>query len=384
MTARKIVIGAGLAGLTAAYELEQQGHSVLILEKEAEIGGKLKTERFEGKYLLDHGFQVLLPGYSSFQALLPNLSELNLCEFSAGARLRTPQGLFLTADPLRHPGQIWSSAFGSYASFSDKLKVLSLRAYVLGRSEEQLLARRDQTTLQFLKDYGFSQAMIDHFWKPFYGGIFLEKNLETSVGYFLFLFRVFSLKKVAVPEKGIAEFPRVLRARLMRTEILFHKEVVRVDGSDVHCKDQVFSSQGVVDCRPMPSSRWGVVTTLYFSAPKTPLNGAWLYLKSAQRPGLINHIAVMSEVSASYAPAGESLISVNVIQGSLSAKEQESVRKELHELFGEHVQQWRFLKMFEIPQALPLWLSGQEENIAMSKTPSQQGALLRGQLAAKA
>jgi protoporphyrinogen oxidase len=382
MTTQKIVIGAGLAGLTAAFELEQQEHSVLILEKDAEIGGKLKTEVFEGKYLLDHGFQVLLPGYSSLQTLLPKLSNLKLCEFSAGARLKTPQGLFLSADPLRHPSQIFASTFGGYASFSDKLKVLRLRAYVLGKSEEQLLAHKDQTTLQFLKEYGFSQAMIDHFWTPFYGGIFLEKNLETSVGYFLFLFKVFSLKKVAVPEKGIAEFPKALRARLKRTEILFHKEVLRIEGSDVHCKDQVFSSQGVIDCRPKPSSRWGVVTTLYFAAPKTPLKGAWLYLKSAQLPGLINHIAVMSEVSASYAPAGESLVSVNVIQGSLSTKEQESVRKELFELFGEQVQHWRFLKMFEIPQALPLWLSGQTENFAMSQTPSQQGAILRGKLAA--
>src|SRR5262245_3554766 len=49
---RVIVVGAGLAGLVSAYELEQKGHSVTVLEADPKhIGGRVRTHRFEdGRY----------------------------------------------------------------------------------------------------------------------------------------------------------------------------------------------------------------------------------------------------------------------------------------------------------------------------------------------
>ena len=42
-----IVIGAGLAGLCAAYELEARGHEVVVLEAHPRrIGGRVYTQRF--------------------------------------------------------------------------------------------------------------------------------------------------------------------------------------------------------------------------------------------------------------------------------------------------------------------------------------------------
>jgi monoamine oxidase len=40
-----IVIGAGLAGLTAAYELTQAGHDVMVLEARNRAGGRVLTVR---------------------------------------------------------------------------------------------------------------------------------------------------------------------------------------------------------------------------------------------------------------------------------------------------------------------------------------------------
>jgi monoamine oxidase len=49
---RVVIVGGGLAGLCAAYELEQRGHDVTILEAEtSHVGGRARTHRFDnGQY----------------------------------------------------------------------------------------------------------------------------------------------------------------------------------------------------------------------------------------------------------------------------------------------------------------------------------------------
>src|ERR1700747_3706975 len=42
---RVVVVGAGIAGLTAAYELVKQGHEVQLLEARMRAGGRVYTSR---------------------------------------------------------------------------------------------------------------------------------------------------------------------------------------------------------------------------------------------------------------------------------------------------------------------------------------------------
>lgn len=371
-----IILGAGLAGLTAALEIEKKGHSCLILEQSSEIGGKLQTEIFEGCYRLDHGFQVLLPSYPELKATI-DLSELNLKYFEAGAIIHTAEHVLKIGDPLRNPGLLFETLFSKVGSLKDKALVMKLRLSVLRQSEERIFQRPLGSSLDFLRSFGFSEAMIDNFWRPFFSGVFLENELATEATFLKFLYKMFSLSPVAVPSLGIAQLPQKMAAKLRQTEVKLNSRVEKVEPHRVVLSSgEVFRGR-IVDARPTESKMWGTVTTLYFAAEKSPVQGPWLVLPRKHKKSRINHLAVMSEVSSDYATKGDALISVNILQPMLGSSDLAKVQDELLDLFGAQARSWRFLKHFEIPQALPLYLTlpqGPERFF----TPSQHGAIKRG------
>ena len=76
-----LVVGAGIAGLTAAYRLSKLGVDVTVLEASERVGGRMSTDRRDG-YLIDRGAQFLSDGYSVICDLI---SELGLGQHLARA-----------------------------------------------------------------------------------------------------------------------------------------------------------------------------------------------------------------------------------------------------------------------------------------------------------
>ncbi len=76
-----VVVGGGVAGLTCAWRLQRAGHDVEVLEREAEAGGRMRTER-HGAFRLDRGAGVLagsdrnLHGVALALGLEPSLRPL--------------------------------------------------------------------------------------------------------------------------------------------------------------------------------------------------------------------------------------------------------------------------------------------------------------------
>src|SRR6202521_1265859 len=64
-----LIVGAGLAGLCCARELQAKGVSFQILEASDGIGGRVRTDEVDG-FLLDRGFQVFLASYPEARRLL--------------------------------------------------------------------------------------------------------------------------------------------------------------------------------------------------------------------------------------------------------------------------------------------------------------------------
>ncbi|MFM8484401.1 MAG: FAD-dependent oxidoreductase, partial [Actinomycetota bacterium] len=56
------VVGAGLAGLSAARHLHASGRDVQIFEASDGVGGRVRSDHVDG-FILDRGFQILLTAY---------------------------------------------------------------------------------------------------------------------------------------------------------------------------------------------------------------------------------------------------------------------------------------------------------------------------------
>ena len=138
----------------------------------------MKTDTVDG-FLLDRGFQVLLTAYREASCAL-DFSQLNLQAFVPGALVRAGGRFHTITDPWRRPSRAMQTLRADIGSLRDKLRIGTLSWRVRSGSLEELFARPERSTADFLRQYGFSKRIIDRFFRPFLGGVFLEPDLRTS------------------------------------------------------------------------------------------------------------------------------------------------------------------------------------------------------------
>ncbi|MGC6564577.1 MAG: NAD(P)/FAD-dependent oxidoreductase [Akkermansiaceae bacterium] len=358
-----LIVGGGLSGLSCALRLHEAGRPVRLIEASDDVGGRVRTDRAEG-FLLDRGFQVYLSAYPEAGHLL-DLERLRLKKFEPGALVFDGRKLHRVMDVFRRPGQLVGSAFAPIGTLIDKLRVAILRFRALGSSVGDITARPDERTDSFLRRFGFSDTMIDVFFRSFYGGIFLERDLRTSSRMFEFTFKMFSEGAATLPEGGMGEIPRQLARRLPPESIRLQSPVAGVtptslrlaSGEIVEGSHVVLATQASVAGRLVPefesgAPSWRSVTTVYFAADQSPLNEAIIALNGTGE-GLVNNVSVLSDVSASYAPQGKSLISVSVLGVDRNPELPDLVTRELASWFGDQVDDWCHLRTDLIKHALP-------------------------------
>jgi renalase len=73
------VIGAGMAGLTCAQQLQQLGYQVVVLEKSRGVGGRVATRRLPGTRA-DHGARFLEPKTELVRQLVMMLSKYHIVQ----------------------------------------------------------------------------------------------------------------------------------------------------------------------------------------------------------------------------------------------------------------------------------------------------------------
>jgi renalase len=97
-----IVVGAGLAGLAAARDLQDAGLNVLTLEKSRGVGGRCATKRLElggVRFRADHGAQFFTARGARLKALVTQLEASGVVkQWTRGFPKLTTEGLEARAD----------------------------------------------------------------------------------------------------------------------------------------------------------------------------------------------------------------------------------------------------------------------------------------------
>ena len=390
-----IVLGAGLSGLACARKLASHGQQVLLIEAKSKVGGRVSSRRTANGFLIDEGFQVLLSSYPELQAMV-SLKSLKLRPFFSGALIFDGQGLGLLANPFRHPGRIRETLKFPYASLKDKCLVGSLMISAQSFRNDQPLG--SQSTLDFLKEYGFSSSFIDNFWIPFLSGVYLDPNLSIGAGFFRFLIRCFGWGEVCLPEEGMEQLPIQIASRLPQGSIRLNTRSKSWTATEVTLEsgEKIESAQVICAFDEREQNHGGKplfrkVTTYYFTSPQ--LNGLgwekWLILVPPRLGMTITHMALISSVSQSYGLNEKPLLSVSVI-GSNSS-DQSQVAQEVEKIAGKSLSlEW--VTTTEVPRALPI-LSKEPAGFELKEgviycgdryaSPSINGALRSGRLAAQ-
>jgi len=356
MTPDVLIVGGGLAGLCAARTLHAAGRTFLILDASDAVGGRVRTDIVDG-FRLDRGFQVLLDAYPEAKAVL-NYAALDLKAFHPGAMVRFEGRFHELHDPWRRPIAAIKSLANPIGTFTDKLKVASIRRRALQGTIEDRFRSPETTTLDALRHAGLSDVIIDRFFRPFLGGIFLEPELRTSSRMFEFVFRMFSTGNATVPALGMGEIPKQIAAGLPAASIRLNARVVEVtpgqvrldNGETLRARAVIVATEGPAAAQLLGDSpvTGQSVTCMYFSAPHRPLTQPMLVLNGDSH-GPVNNLCVPSVVSRAYAPADQALISATC----LTETTETAVLDQLERWFGAQVTDWRHLRTYRIPYALP-------------------------------
>ncbi|MFD8062150.1 FAD-dependent oxidoreductase [Streptomyces cyaneofuscatus] len=432
-----IIIGAGIAGLSAAHLLTGAGVGVSVLEAASTVGGRLATHEVDG-FRLDQLGPLLCTSWPELTST-PGLGTPEMRKFAPGVLvhsegrrhrtgdIRSARGALRAvrsrssapqASPGGYGGQLRIASRSGLGAKTPGLRSSTTMSEAIDRARlgsalsrlaatptARLLARPERTALAALRAGQMPARTVDGVLRPLLTALLGDPGLTTSSRYADLALRDYARGGLCVPAGGSGTLPDLLAAALPPGTVRTGVHVTAADITTVRTKEH-----GELGCRSLllatgagaaaellPGLRvpaFRPVTVLHHTAPAPPPTGRSLVL-DGDRSGPVAYTAVMSEVDPSRAPEGRTLITSTVL-GTPPPDLDRSVRTHLAALYGTPTGDWELLAAHHDPEAVPameaphdprrpvrvlagLYVCGDHRD-----TSSVQGALHSGRRAAEA
>jgi protoporphyrinogen oxidase len=378
-----VVVGAGLAGLSAALTLQDSGLPVTVIDGADRAGGRVATDIIDG-FVLDRGFQLINLNYPEIKRLQV-ADELDFKVAPRTVGISSGHQRFVIGDPLQAPLSVFSTKTGNLFEKASFLRYLLTKA-VPAESVEAHLLRCGTGNLY--------QKVL----RPFLQGVFLTDPSKVSAMVGRELIGSFIAGKSGIPRDGVGELPRALSKRII--DLRLNTQVQEIRGNRIFTNQGEITATKIILATDLTTAAQLLgadqvaplirSTTWYHVADASPTDNAELILDAEDRGPVVNSI-VISNLSSSYAPTGRTLVSST----TLSSASESEVRRHLALIWGSSTENWRLIAKYEMNSALPLFAPG--KTIAKSakfndviylagdylSAPSQNGALASGRLAAE-
>lgn len=377
--------------------MEKEKKDFLIVDQNDKVGGRVQSD-FSNGFIFDKGFQVYLTEYSLGKLFL-NYSDLKLCAFEPGAKIYKNSTFYLISDPLKNPSEFYKTFFSPLANLSDKFRILFLKIFLSQFDNNEIINDKDITTKEYLREFGFSIRFIDDFFVPFFGGVFLEKDLSTSSSFFKFVFSKFSNGNVVIPKKGMQEIPNQLYSNIGYEKVILNTKITSLkdnkiqteNGDLIHFNKLVLA--GNINQIYSHKIKYNSVKCLYFVCNEKISNDRYIHL--FPEDDLINNIVLINNISSDYAPKDVSLLSISLIGNILTSKTLiKTIQKKISKIYKIDIDKIDFLKEYQIDNALPYQSKGYfKKNVTFNKNylfagdhtthSSIEGAMLSGKRVAE-
>ncbi|WP_171171801.1 NAD(P)/FAD-dependent oxidoreductase [Streptomyces sp. I05A-00742] len=408
-----VIVGAGLAGLSAAHQLTNAGVTVTVLEAADRPGGRMTTDRIDG-FRLDRSAQLL---NTSFPDLLrtPGLGTLVLRPFLPGVLVhadgrnhrigetRGTKRAFTTARALA------TAARSPRAGGLDQARLGAALARLAALPLDRVLARPDRPTAATLATRGLPARTVEGFLRPLLASLLSDPDLTTSSRCADLVLRGFARGRLCLPAGGAGTVPALLAALLppgtVRTGVRATSaditSVATAGHGDISCRSVIVATGARAAADLLPGLRlpgFHPVTVLHHTTTGTPPCDAALIVTGG-RGGPVAHTAVASEVDPDRAPAGRTLITSTVLgraAGTPVAELDRAARAQLATVYGLAPADLELLTAHHDPDAVPAMpaphdvrrpvrlLSGLYVCGDHRDTSTVQGALFSGRRAAHA
>ncbi len=416
-----VVVGAGVAGLTAAAMLVAAGHDVVVYEASDGVGGRVRTDRTADGYLVDRGFQVLLEGYPALRRHV-DLDAIGCRPFDAGAHVWTGRRLTTLANPLAHPGAIVSDLTSDLMTTADKVKLArfgvsaKLAAWKTARDAAGALSR-DISAEDDLRQRGFSDRFIDTFARGFWGGITLDRSLAGSAGPLRFTLKMFLEGRAVLPVGGVQSAAERLAFRLPPGALRLNSRVERltselgrvtgvvVSGVQMPARAVIVATDPVagkaLTRNPLYPTEWLGCVTVSLQSSRDPGLGKRLAVDGSGALA-VNHIAPLSAVQPVYAPPGRHLVAAVLLGDEAMALGDDALvdraRGDLARMIGHDATWWQPVAIARVPHSQYRQAPGLYGRLPSTRTTtpglylagdavvdsSVNGAMVSGELAAEA